>query len=85
MHQARLTRRALEVVIVVVVVEDGDGPAPDRGGCATRLPRLNIISHLLSQVPYAPLEPRDIALPKRQAAGKYTEPDLPLNYIPTPF
>ena len=28
--------------------------------------RLNIISHLLSQVPYEPLEPRKITLPKRQ-------------------
>src|SRR5215471_11439553 len=29
--------------------------------------RLNIISHLLSQVPYKPLAPRDITLPRRQA------------------
>ena len=28
--------------------------------------RLNIISHLLSQIPYEPLEHRDIELPKRQ-------------------
>jgi len=47
--------------------------------------RLNIISHLLAHIPYAPLEPRDIALPKRQGAGKYVEPRLPLKYIPTPF
>jgi polyphosphate kinase len=47
--------------------------------------RLNIISHLLSQVPYKPLEPRDITLPRRQRAGGYTEPELPLRYIPTPF
>jgi polyphosphate kinase len=47
--------------------------------------RLNIISHLLSQIPYKPLEPRDITLPRRQRAGGYTEPDLPLRYIPTPF
>jgi len=47
--------------------------------------RLNIISHLLSQVPYKPLEPRDITLPRRQRAGGYTEPGLPLRYIPTPF
>jgi polyphosphate kinase 2 len=47
--------------------------------------RLNIISHLLSRVPYEPLEPRDIALPKRQRAGKYVEPDMPLKHIPTPF
>ena len=47
--------------------------------------RLNIISHLLSQVPYKPLTPRDVTLPKRQRAGGYMEPDLPLRYIPTPF
>jgi polyphosphate kinase 2 len=47
--------------------------------------RLNIISHLLSQVPYEPLKPRDIALPKRQRAGKYVEPDLSHRFIPTPF
>jgi polyphosphate kinase 2 len=47
--------------------------------------RLNIITHLLSQVPYDPLEPRDIQLPKRQGPGKYVEPQLPLKHIPTPF
>ena len=47
--------------------------------------RLNIISHLLSQVPYKPLTPRDVTLPKRQRAGGYVEPDLPLRHIPAPF
>jgi polyphosphate kinase 2 len=47
--------------------------------------RLNIISHLLSQVPYKPLAHRDITLPKRQKARGYVEPDLPLRYIPAPF
>jgi polyphosphate kinase 2 len=47
--------------------------------------RLNIISHLLSQVPYEPLKLREIALPKRQRAGKYIEPDLSHRFIPTPF
>ena len=47
--------------------------------------RLNIISHLLSQVPYKPLGPQDITLPKRQRPGGYTEPGLPLHHIPTPF
>jgi polyphosphate kinase 2 len=47
--------------------------------------RLNIITHLLSQVPYVPLEPRDITLPKRQRPRGYVEPDLPLRYIPRPF
>jgi polyphosphate kinase 2 len=47
--------------------------------------RLNIISHLLSQVPYKPLPAPDIKLPRRQGHGGYTEPDLPLRYIPAPF
>ena len=47
--------------------------------------RLNIVSHLLSQVPYKPLAHRDITLPKRQRPGGYAEPDLPLRRIPAPF
>ena len=47
--------------------------------------RLNIISHLLSQIPYKPLAHRDITLPERQHPGGYTQPDAPLHYIPTPF
>jgi polyphosphate kinase 2 len=47
--------------------------------------RLNIITHLLSQIPYKPLTPRDITLPRRQPAHGYTQPDLPLHYIPEPF
>jgi len=47
--------------------------------------RLNIISHLLSQIPYEPLSDRDFKLPRRQSAGRYVDPNLPLRYIPTPF
>ena len=47
--------------------------------------RLNIISHLLSQVPYDPLPKNDVTLPKRQKPGNYHEPKLPLRFIPTPF
>jgi polyphosphate kinase len=47
--------------------------------------RLNIISHLLNQVPYKPLEHHDTALPGRRPAEGYAEPDLPLRFIPTPF
>ncbi len=47
--------------------------------------RLNIISHLLSQVPYQPLERGGITLPKRQKAAGYVEPMTPLKWIPTPF
>jgi polyphosphate kinase len=47
--------------------------------------RLNIISHMLGQIPYEPLTPREITLPKRQRPEGYTQPHLPLRYVPTPF
>src|SRR6187551_3300796 len=47
--------------------------------------RLNIITHLLSQVPYEPLPDRVITLPRRQRAGQHEEPNMPLRHIPTPF
>jgi polyphosphate kinase 2 len=47
--------------------------------------RLNIISHLLSSVPYGKLDRPDVKLPKRQKADGYRRPDLPLHHIPTPF
>ena len=47
--------------------------------------RLNVISHLLSQVPYKPLPRLDVTLPKRQPPRGYVQPDLPLRHIPTPF
>jgi polyphosphate kinase len=47
--------------------------------------RLNIITHMLSQIPYEPLTPSEITLPKRQRADGYREPHLPLRYVPTPY
>jgi polyphosphate kinase 2 len=47
--------------------------------------RLNIISHLLSQIPYIPLTPQDVRLPRRQRRGNYVEPELAVRYIPAPF
>jgi polyphosphate kinase 2 len=47
--------------------------------------RLNIITHLLSRVPYEPLERPDLTFPRRQKAGNYREPDLAVRHIPTPF
>ncbi len=47
--------------------------------------RLNIISHLLSQVPYTAVESRSVKLPKRKVGASYTSPELPLKHIPTPF
>ena len=36
--------------------------------------RLNIIAHLLESVPYEPLGPREVVLPKRQKPDGYREP-----------
>lgn len=38
--------------------------------------RLNIITHLLTQIPYVAPAAREVALPRRQARGAYVEPDL---------
>jgi len=47
--------------------------------------RLNIISHLLSQIPYqAPPRPA-IVMPRKPSPRGYQEPDLPVRRIPTPF
>ena len=43
--------------------------------------RLNIISHLLGQVPYQDVPRAEVTLPKRQAARGYREPDYPYRYV----
>jgi polyphosphate kinase 2 len=50
-----------------------------------RRARLNIISHLLSQVPYAPLKGPKVALPKRAKARENAEVSADVRLIPTPF
>ena len=47
--------------------------------------RLNIISHLLSQVPYQPLKSQTVKLPKRQPPSGYRESAYEFKHIPTPF
>ena len=44
--------------------------------------RLNIITHLLSQVPYKPIAPQKIVLPKRQRPKGYKEPEHPRHQDP---
>src|SRR6185437_15391031 len=47
-----------------------------------RRARLNVISHLLAQIPHQDL-PRDKpALPKRQKAHGYVEPNYPYKFVP---
>ena len=48
--------------------------------------RLNLITHLLSQIPYELLEQREITLPARNEKPEgYEELDLTPYEIPTPF
>src|SRR6478672_1641625 len=47
--------------------------------------RLNIITHLLSQIPNEELPHEKIKLPKRQKANGYKNPDYPHNYVPEKF
>jgi polyphosphate kinase 2 len=47
--------------------------------------RLNIITHLLSQIPYKPLEHQDVTLPKRQKKKQGSLPAPELREIPTPY
>jgi polyphosphate kinase 2 len=47
--------------------------------------RLNIISHLLSQVPYTQLKSPDVKMPKPPSDDGYSEPASSRGNIPTPF
>ena len=47
--------------------------------------RLNIITHLLSRIPYEELPRPEVELPKRQDRGNYKEADYPFRIIPEVF
>ncbi len=47
--------------------------------------RLNIISHLLSQIPYEELPAKKVRLPKRQPRGDYRPPRHDIKFIPEKF
>jgi polyphosphate kinase 2 len=47
--------------------------------------RLNIITHLLSKVPYEELPREKIELPKRQKAGDYVDPEYSYKYVKEVF
>ncbi|MDX2133782.1 MAG: polyphosphate kinase 2 [Saprospiraceae bacterium] len=47
--------------------------------------RLNIITHLLGQVPYESAPREKVKLPKRQKAGGYKEPDYAYRYVEERF
>ena len=43
---------------------------------------MNIITHLLSRIPYEELPRPEVELPKRQDRGDYKEADYPFRVIP---
>jgi polyphosphate kinase 2 len=47
--------------------------------------RLNVISHLLSTIPYTPLQHRDVSLPKRQKPHGYRADHPLVRRIPTSY
>jgi polyphosphate kinase 2 len=47
--------------------------------------RLNLISHLLSQIPYKDVRREKVELPKRQKAGGYKETDYPFKFVPEEY
>src|SRR5438093_402932 len=50
-----------------------------------RRARLNVITHLLSKIPYKKVQRQKVKLPKRQRARGYREPDYPFKFIPERF
>jgi len=47
--------------------------------------RLNLITHLLSKIPYKKVKGDKVKLPKRDKPHGYKEPDYPYKYIPAKF
>jgi polyphosphate kinase 2 len=50
-----------------------------------RRARLNLITHLLKQIPYKKVKRDEVRLPKRGKPDGYKEPDYPFKYIPEKF
>jgi hypothetical protein len=47
-----------------------------------RRARLNLLTHLLQQIPYETAPREKVKLPKRQKAKGYKEPNYPYKYVP---
>jgi polyphosphate kinase 2 len=50
-----------------------------------RRARLNIITHLLSRIPYEEVSRPKVKLPERQKRGGYKEPDYPYKMVPAKY
>ena len=62
---------------------DGMGAVGRRCTATHNAQRVNLITHLLSQVPYEPLTRKKVTSTKRQESGEYREPDLEPHLIAT--
>lgn len=50
-----------------------------------RRARLNVIQHVLSQIPYERIRHREVELPKRRPRGRYREPEYAYKWVPEEF
>ena len=50
-----------------------------------RRARLNVLTHILSKVPYEAPPRAKVKLPKRQERGDYKETDYPYRFVPEVF
>ena len=50
-----------------------------------RRARLNVLTHILSKIPYEELPPPKVKLTKRQDRGGHKDPDYPFRTIPEVF
>jgi hypothetical protein len=56
-----------------------------RGECDKKRARLNIITHLLSRIPYKEAPPVKVDLPKRRTEVKYKSHDFPVKFVPEAY
>lgn len=47
--------------------------------------RLNIINHILNEIPYEKMSHKEIKLPRRQSKGTYKEPNYPYRLVPNKY
>jgi polyphosphate kinase 2 len=64
------------------VSDTADSPWFVVDGNDKRRARLNLITHLLNQIPYEEVPHKPVKWPKREAKGDYVEPDYPYRTIP---
>ena len=50
-----------------------------------RRARLNCIAHFLNLIPYKAIQPEKVALPSRQKAKGYKEPEYPYHFVPEKY